>query len=576
MPASRKIRSLLWGSTPDVDTPKPPGDAGGDPIVRREPESFWSYWMDSGHNSSRLSLKYLVCLLIICGATAFVGAVPTRIFGHDNFFLLDNGWRIFCGQRPHIDFFSPWGPVMFLVVGLGLTLSGASANGVGYGNAIFGLIIGLWALWLSRGRLASGLRFLLGIYLTLLVTAPYPLGNWPLWSSHAMVYNRYGYALLGLLLVECCQRKEGAEQDAGEMLGGISTGAIVAIMFFLKASFSVIALPLVAASFLFGRASIQRLLGLVLGFCIIFFVMLAYLRFDIRTVVEAFWIAAGARSKALQLSILTLQVISQLPALLTVIAILFYGTRHLKPVGSWLGDHQWPIWTLLVFASDSLLMLSNSQQFAMPLLGVFAILMANRMTAQWQRLTITETRTELSHSFFVLALCALLVVPQIALDLAGLANGVFQKAHPSTTMGSVRFTEPHLASLILYDGDSMKQSNGSVYTNYVNDGVSLLRKHCDANDRVLTMDMVNPFPYALKWKPPRGGIAATNFNYTLSAHFRPSFDAYFGDATVVMLPKHPAQLPCFIDEFYALYIPALLERYQLYAESGWFWLYKQK
>ena len=38
-------------------------------------------------------------LLIICGATAFVGAVPTQMAGQDNFFLLDNGWRIVCGQR---------------------------------------------------------------------------------------------------------------------------------------------------------------------------------------------------------------------------------------------------------------------------------------------------------------------------------------------------------------------------------------------------------------------------------------------------------------------------------------------
>ena len=140
----------------------------------------------------------------------------------------------------------------------------------------------------------------------------------------------------------------------------------------------------------------------------------------------------------------------------------------------------------------------------------------------------------------------------------------------------MRFTEPHLDSLILYDTDPPDESNGSFYTNYVNDGVALLRKHCDTNDRVLTMDMVNPFPYALKWKPPKGGIAAIAFNFTLSAQFRPSFDAYFGDATIVMMPKHPAQIPGFIDGFYALYTPALLERFQLYAESDWFWLYKRK
>jgi hypothetical protein len=42
------------------------------------------------------------------------------------------------------------------------------------------------------------------------------------------------------------------------------------------------------------------------------------------------------------------------------------------------------------------------------------------------------------------------------------------------------------------------------------------------------------------------------------------------------MPKRPAVWRIFIDGFYALYTPALLERYQLYAESEWFWLYKRK
>jgi hypothetical protein len=46
-----------------------------------------------------------------------------------------------------------------------------------------------------------------------------------------MLYNRYGYALLALVLLECFQWREGAEQDTGEMSGGIST---VAIVLFLK------------------------------------------------------------------------------------------------------------------------------------------------------------------------------------------------------------------------------------------------------------------------------------------------------------------------------------------------------
>jgi hypothetical protein len=286
--------------------------------------------------------------------------------------------------------------------------------------------------------------------------------------------------------------------------------------------------------------------------------------------------AASTRSKGLNVSVLTIQLISQIPAFMIVVAILFFGNLRSKFVGSWLDNHQWLILVLLVFALDSLLMISNAQLYAMPLLGVFAILFATRVIAERQQLHAMEARTEFSHHVFLLVLCALIVMPRFTFDLVGLANGVFQKARRSVTISTARFTEPHLASLILYDGNSLKSSNGNIYTNYVNDGVALLRKHCDASDRVLTMDMVNPFPYALKWRPPVGGIAAIAFNYGINEQFRPSFDAYFGNATVVLMPKRPAQIHFYIDGFYALYTPALLERYRLYAESDWFWLYRLK
>jgi hypothetical protein len=101
--------------------------------------------------------------------------------------------------------------------------------------------------------------------------------------------------------------------------------------------------------------------------------------------------AAGARSKALSFGLLlTVQLISQVPAFLAVIGILFLGTRRSKPVGYWLDNYQWIILGLLVFASDSLLMLSNAQVLAMPLLGVFAILFAGRVTAERQQLPSLE------------------------------------------------------------------------------------------------------------------------------------------------------------------------------------------
>src|SRR5215469_3542387 len=66
-----------------------------------------------------LTIVFFTALIFICAGCALIGAVPTFVDGHDNFFLLENGWRALHGFRPHLDFWSPWGPVTFLLVALG-------------------------------------------------------------------------------------------------------------------------------------------------------------------------------------------------------------------------------------------------------------------------------------------------------------------------------------------------------------------------------------------------------------------------------------------------------------------------
>jgi hypothetical protein len=89
------------------------------------------------------------------------------------------------------------------------------------------------------------------------------------------------------------------------------------------------------------------------------------------------------------------------------------------------------------------------------------------------------------------------------------------------------------------------------------------------------MDMQDPFPYALGWAPPRGGTASASFNSTLSGRYRPGFDEFFGDATVMMVPKHPAEPAERLDGFNQIYLPEVPRRFRLVAESDWWRLYRR-
>lgn len=539
---------------------------------------FLKPWRRLRDGAARGRLLFVAGLLLICGTAAFVGVAPTVVFGHDNFFLLDNGWRILNGQRPHLDFYSPWGPVTFLIVGLGMALSNSSPNAIGYGSAIVGLLAGLGAYRLGRDRLEAELRIVFGLYLALLVTAPYPLGTWPICSTHAMVYNRYGYALLGLVLLECLQRSEGTEENAGEFWGGISTGVAVALALFLKASYFLVCVPMVGASLVSRRPSRRRLYGLAAGFGVVALALMAYLRFDILRVLQDLRIAAAGRSRMIanNPSGLATKIQEQVPSLLIVVALLLFGSPPKKQAGRWFEKYELPIWALLVFTADAMLVISNMQARRMPLLAAFGILFTGRIISERRRRTGAESPAERRRYVAGMLLCGLLSLPQICLDLGGLAYGAVQKAHPWAEVSRVRFSIPRLRAMILYDGSGDVNSNGGVYTAHINEGIELLKRQCGPGDRVITFDMVNAFPYALGWRPAHGGMAAAAHNNLFSDEPRPSDDEYFGDATVVMVPKEPALAACYYDGFYRIYHPGLLARYRLVAESQSWWLYRLK
>ncbi len=224
--------------------------------------------------------------------------------------------------------------------------------------------------------------------------------------------------------------------------------------------------------------------------------------------------------------------------------------------------------------ADIGLLFANYQGDALPLLAVFALLIANRVVESRGGASVEAGYSSLPYHASLLLFCALFFLPQFGADLASFAFGAAHKAHPPAAC-AVRFEEPRLAALVLCDrpDEMQKSSNGSVYATYVNEGARLLRQQCGRPAKVLTMDSQNPFPYALGWPPPRGGMACSGF---FTDEVRPSFDAYFGDATVVMVPKHPAQAPIYIEPLNRIYTPALLRRFYLAAETDWWRLYKRK
>src|SRR6202162_6573322 len=62
----------------------------------------------------------ILLILAVSAGAAFIGAVHTRIFGHDIFILLDSGGRVLKGQRPAVDYSPGIGELLPLVIAAGL------------------------------------------------------------------------------------------------------------------------------------------------------------------------------------------------------------------------------------------------------------------------------------------------------------------------------------------------------------------------------------------------------------------------------------------------------------------------
>lgn len=163
------------------------------------PDRFANWWAAERKHDVIL----LLLLATICAAVFALGVPRLVIYGHDVFVALDGAWRVLNGQRPQVDFFAQMGPVYYLLHAAGIALAGGDARGLGYGTAIVGIVLSAWSFLLLRGRMASIPCILACVTLVLLAVAPFPLGMEPWYTSFSMKHNRYGFALTGLVFLEC-------------------------------------------------------------------------------------------------------------------------------------------------------------------------------------------------------------------------------------------------------------------------------------------------------------------------------------------------------------------------------------
>jgi hypothetical protein len=526
-------------------------------------------WTANLGGCRRQHLFYAAAILVICGMAIFIGAPPAMKYADDCSQFLDAGWRLLNGQKPHLDFYSPLGMFCYFPTVVGLMFS-HTARALGYSNAFIAIVIGAWAYGIARRRMNSFPSIVAALFLTLLATAPYPLGQPPWVSSYAMIYNRQAYSLLGILLIEAYGapgRQVGRKRF--ELTGSLSSGIVCGILFFLKPTYFLMSVAILTTAFVCRRQGRTRVSWLAGGFGLVSLEVLCFLRFDIGALVSDLAMVAGARSTGLGSPKFVLSAIASFfPSLsLMVCAILAPKTADpLSPPERYLYRHRQIIFAAVVSLVGFLLLLTNCQYGGLPLNALFAMVLANGIRFERSRTPANPRRGRFAAG--VLVLTVIVALPAIEVDAVGFGYAL-RGAHHWRSSGTNLPDAETLAGFVI-PPDSTAPGPG--YLSYINDGVELLRRASGSSETVANLDFSNPFTYALARPPFRGGAIGMEYHNTFSDEHTPSPEWLLGGADLVMVPKYPT-LP--LEPLMRIYGEFLHQRFRLCAESSRWFLYRQ-
>jgi len=508
-----------------------------------------------------IALLYLICIAVF-------EAGPINHWAEDTFLLLDGGWRIFNGQIPYRDFYLALGPLEYMLTAAGMLLTHGSPQAIAVSNAAFGITVGIWGWLLSRRRMPAVPAFMVTAWLILTATCPTSLGSSPSVLSCAMIYNRHGYALLGLVLVECA-----FASGHSRFWGGVSSGVALILMAFLKLSFFGAAFLLLLATMPVNREEMRRAWGILAGLGCALAVFLVYLRLAILAFLSDMHLAVQARGSSLSFKTAVGEIAESAElvtlAILTVIVALMVSRGKL-----W---QRYEVRVILlggiVILTGVLFRMTNTDERLYAMATLWMIILIGQLTASYP-----EAKEKVAISAVILLSLGGILV-EFSGDARSMVTLLRYQAPSVRSMGAsidgrgmerLKFYED------LYDPQgSMKGDNGSFYVSVVNDGLALLEKSSTPQESVLTLGWHNPFSYILRRKPALGGSTWLQVGDNFPKDHLLEASQIFGNAELIMAPHYQN---CNQDSDIALakaYHPYLSAHFSLVASSQWWSLYRR-
>ena len=547
-----------------VSRPESPGESGW---FDREVA-----WLRTDAQKARWVILAIFCILILyLIALATFATGPVNVFHNDPLWMLDNGWRVLNGQVPHRDFYSPLGPLEYGILAGGMLLAKGGAQGLAIGFAGFALLIGIWGWLLSRKRLPAPLALLGIIWLVFAAVSPTPLGFTPEFLSCAMIHNREAYALLGLILIECSFARRNAT-----FWSGLSSGAALILLAFLKLNFFGVAGLMLLASVPVARVELPRLWGALAGAAGTFLGFSLYPRFSLLAFFSDMGFVARAHAPlTLAATIAGTITCAKAGAVWLVLAMIVAIIAIEAPVTRWRRQTlTLTALTFIVLASGPLFVQMNSLENRCQLAPLLIIILLDPISiahSQTKNKLLTVVLVGLSIGSIATALIPNFISTFNLLSDQSQAAKAGGARIAASGMENVRFYN----STSFYDHVEAGDGDGTYYANCVNDGLTLLENQSRPTESVLVLGFINPFSYLLRRKPAEGGSSFLFLTTSITENHMPPVDRVFGNADLMMLPEYEGTHRAsdqFIQDYYRSY---LLENFHFVAKSQRWSLYRR-
>lgn len=515
----------------------------------------------------------LLCGAALIGTVWWTGAVPQIVFGHDVMVLLDGGWKWRWGFAPHKDFYSPFGALTFLLIALGIEISGSLLHAIPAATCIVALLALPLAVYASFTRLHPLIALAATVVILATAVAPHELRFGSDVWSYAAIYNRWAYPLFGVVMLIAAVRpfqplrwKDWAD--------GLIVGSCIALLIFLKISYGLLALALFAALAPIRPRSRAYWLGALisgLAWLVLFGFLLSW---GFSYLIEDMRIASQARQGLGPLGLIrwTWALRYELLAIGPLAAI-WCATGVMTGSASLPRRTVESAWLFGAFVgSAAAILMTNSPLGSLsesPVAGLAALVLLGGVVADVHGAGGDGIHPLRQRALVAVGSClALLVVlPVTGRNLLSVAAAARFERSGASLSPAETFADGPLNGLQIaeFGGDPPLPTT---YVGKVMDGVQLLERTGNADRSVAAFDFANPFNVVRGVPPSRTAPTSWQLGFLFSTDSAPSTARVFNGRDVIMWPTQfgdgDQQNLAVIRHHYGAYLDA---HYRLAGES---------